>query len=63
MGLNVVGRQGRTGSKNRPWTLIQTGPPEPAPVYDTSAALLMHATSVFDVSSGVAREPNFLAFI
>ena len=37
------------GSKNRPWTLIQTGPPEPAPVYATTAALLMHAHSVFDV--------------
>ena len=30
--LNVAGRQGRTGSKNRPWIFIQTSPPEPAPV-------------------------------
>ena len=48
-GLNVAGPQGRTGSKNRPWTLIQTGPPEPAPVYATTATLLMHPHSVFDV--------------
>ena len=34
------------GSKNRPWTLIQTGPPEPAPA--TTANLLIHAHSEFD---------------
>ena len=49
MWLNVAGQQGRTGSKNRPWTLIQTGPPEPVPVYLTTAALLMHPHAVFDV--------------
>ena len=36
-------------SKNRPYTLIQTGPPEPGPVYVTTANLLMHAHSEFDV--------------
>ena len=37
------------GTENRPWTLIQTGPPEPAPVYATTANLLMHAQSEFDM--------------
>ena len=37
------------GSKNRPWTLIQTGPPEPAPVYATTANLLMHAHSLMSL--------------
>jgi len=62
--------QGRTGSKNRPWTLTQTGPPEPAHVYITTAALPMHAHSVFDVMLvphlmrvRAARERNLLSFI
>ena len=49
---NVAGWQGWTGSNNRPWTLIQTGPPELA-VHANTAALLMHAHVFDDTSSGV----------
>ena len=42
----VISNQRSRGSKNRPWTLIQTGPPELPPVYATTTAnLLMHSES------------------